>query len=151
MRKKLGFDEGSYVEPEWLSGAWHFGGRMVYGAPIFEDRKKVWEYIKSKVAKSEGPLMCIGNSNAMFGVKGVELIKERLDRALINLKWMEEFPNIQVTNLHAMGSDHSPIVMTTDYKDIKNGRRFKFEASWLTMEECESVINEGWSRKMGGI
>ena len=70
------------------------------------------------------------------------MIKERLGSELINLEWMEEFPNMQVTNLPSMGSYHSPIVMNADYKDIKNGRRFKFEALWLTVEECESVVKE---------
>ncbi|XWS73321.1 hypothetical protein CRYUN_Cryun02cG0118700 [Craigia yunnanensis] len=63
---------------------------------------------------------------------------------------MEEFPNMQVTNLPAVGSDHSPIAMNLDYKDIKNGRKFKSEASWLIMEECELIKNEGWYRKFGG-
>ena len=80
-----------------------------------------------------------GQKFTWFGVREGELIKKRLDRALVNLKWMEEFPNMQVTNLLAMGSDHSPIVMNTDYKDIKNRRKFKFEASWLTVEDCRRL------------
>ena len=53
-------------------------------------------------------------------------------------------------NLLAMGSKHSLVVMNSDFKDIKSGRKFKFEASWLIMEECEAVIKEGWDRNIGG-
>ena len=49
-----------------------------------------------------------------------------------------------------MGFDHSPIFMNADYKGIKNGRKFKFQAFWLIMEECEFIIKKGWDRKFGG-
>ena len=32
-------------------------------------------------------------------------------------------------NLVAMGSDHYPIVVNTNYKDKKSGWKFKFEAT----------------------
>ena len=60
-----------------------------------------------------------GHKLTWFRVRERELIKERLDMVLVNLEWMEEFPNMQVTNLPAMGSDHSPIVMNTNHKDNK--------------------------------
>ena len=34
-------------------------------------------------------------------------IKERIDRALFNLRWLEKFPRMQVFNLHIVGSDHA--------------------------------------------
>ena len=55
---------------------------------------------------------------------------------------MEEFSNMQVTNLPAMGFDHFPIVMNSDNRDMKKGKRFKFEAAWLIMEECENIIKQ---------
>ena len=54
-------------------------------------------------------------------------------------------------NLVAMGSDHCPIVVNIDYKDKKGGWKFKFEATWLMMEDCKKVIKEGWSKKVGGL
>ena len=64
-----------------------------------------------------------------------ELIKEGLDRVLANLEWLDMFPNMQVFNLPAVGSNHSPIVVDTDFKYGKAVRRFKFEAKWLSMED----------------
>ena len=70
-----------------------------------------------------------GQKLTWYGIKEGELIKERLDRALVNLEWMEAFPNMQVLNLVAIGSDHCPIVVNTDYKDKKGRGKFKFEAT----------------------
>ncbi|XWS18039.1 hypothetical protein CRYUN_Cryun32bG0008000 [Craigia yunnanensis] len=76
-----------------------------------------------------------GQQFTWFGMKEGELIKERLDRVLANLEWLELFHKIQVFNLPAVGSDHSPIVVDTDFNDGKAVRRFKFEAKWLLVEE----------------
>ena len=54
------------------------------------------------------------------------MIKEKLDKAIVNLEWQENFPKIQVFNLQAVGSDHSPIVVNTEYKDKKSPRAFRF-------------------------
>ena len=78
------------------------------------------------------------------------LIKEMLDRVLVNLECLEVLPNLQVFNLPAVGSDHSPIDMNTNCTDKKASKRFKFEAIWLEMEECEQVIKEGWEKVYSG-
>ena len=39
------------------------------------------------------------------------MIRERLDRAMVNLQWEEEYPSTQVLNLPTVGSDHSPIFL----------------------------------------
>ncbi|XWS29657.1 hypothetical protein CRYUN_Cryun24cG0048500 [Craigia yunnanensis] len=135
----------------------------IYGVPRFEERKGVWEYIKRNVRGSKDPLICVGDFNDVlyenenegfngqkftwFGIREGVLIKERLDRILVNLEWMEEFPNIQVTNLLAVGSDHSPIVMETKHKDRKGERKFKVEAIWVIMKGCEKVVKKGWEKR----
>ena len=163
----------------------------IYGAPIFKERKGVWDDIKRKVRGMRGPLVCIGDFNDVaymmekeggrskernkiecfqemmrecdlnevkfqgqrftwFGVREGELIKERLDRVLVNVEGMERLPNMQVLNLPAVGSDHSPMVLYTEYKDGVAERRFKFEAKWLETEGCERIISEIWGRRFGG-
>ena len=79
-----------------------------------------------------------------FGVREGVMIKERLDRAFVNLKWQEKFPKMQVFNLQAVGSDHSPIVVDTEYNDKKTQKAFRFEVGWVDYEECERMIREGW-------
>lgn len=96
-------------------------------------------------------MRCIfrGRNSLGLGKEG-GLIKERLDRVLVNMEWMEEFSNMHVINLPAMGFDHSPIIVNTDYKDVKSVRKFKFKASWLIVDDCEGVIRKGWERRVEG-
>ena len=70
-----------------------------------------------------------GQRYTWYGVREGELVKKRLDKVLVNLEWFEKFQNIQVFNVHAVRSDHLPIVLNTDQKDIKSCKRFKFKAS----------------------
>ncbi|XWS16688.1 hypothetical protein CRYUN_Cryun34aG0112400 [Craigia yunnanensis] len=53
---------------------------------------------------------------------------------------MEKFPNMQLLNLPTVRSYHSPIVLNSDYKDGLAMKRFKFEAKWLSMEDCEKIV-----------
>ena len=91
-----------------------------------------------------------GQRFTWFGVREGELIKERLDRVLVNMEGMERLPNMQVLNLPAVGLDHSPMVLYTEYKDGVAARRFKFEAKWLEREGCERIISEIWGKIVGG-
>ena len=92
-----------------------------------------------------------GQKYTWFGVREGELIKERLNRVLVNFEQIEEFTRMQVTNLPTIGSNHSLVVMNTEHKDIKNGRKFKFQVAWLTIEDCEKIVNDGWEKRLGGL
>ena len=56
-----------------------------------------------------------------------EVIKERIDRAMVNVIWLESFPRTQVFNLPIVGSDHGPILVDSDFRDGKSKKQFKFE------------------------
>ncbi|KAK9292510.1 hypothetical protein L1049_020483 [Liquidambar formosana] len=79
---------------------------------------------------------------------GEECIRERLDRALITMDWSLMFPLALVEHLVCSASDHLPILVVTDGNGVVSGWRKKhvrFEAMWVRSEECEQVIQEGWS------
>ncbi|OMO50989.1 reverse transcriptase [Corchorus capsularis] len=78
------------------------------------------------------------------------LIKERIDRALVNLDWMETYPKSQVFNLPIIGSDHSPLLIDTNVVDGKATKLFKFEVMWTESPECKMVIKDGWSAEFNG-
>ena len=84
-----------------------------------------------------------GQKFTWFDTRDRKLIKERLDRALINLEWMEQFPNTQGFDLFAIGSDHSPIVLLIEMRDKRAPKEFKFESNWLGMEECKEIVIKG--------
>ncbi|XWS73272.1 hypothetical protein CRYUN_Cryun02cG0113600 [Craigia yunnanensis] len=83
LRKKIGFKEGAYVDPERLSGGltlWWKKEIEIYGTPIFADRMKVWEEVKRKVSGWERPLICVGNFNEVANVKENEGGKRKESR-----------------------------------------------------------------------
>lgn len=42
------------------------------------------------------------------------MIEERLDRAMVNTKWMEMYPNVTLLNNIASHPDHNLIVLNCD-------------------------------------
>ena len=72
------------------------------------------------------------------------MIKERIDKGLVNLAWLEQYPRTQVINLPIIGSDHRPIYIDSDYCEGRAPKQFKFEIIWTEKEECGQVIREGW-------
>ena len=85
-----------------------------------------------------------GQLYTWFNKKGNGLIRERLDRALVNLLWEETYPCSQVQNIPAVRSNHSLLIMNIEYHDKKAPRKFKFEIVWAEMKECGEVIRKGW-------
>ncbi|KAL6549238.1 hypothetical protein OROHE_009083 [Orobanche hederae] len=62
-------------------------------------------------------------------------IRARLDRYLMNMKWLELFSNSNVTTLDFYGSDHQALLLTMEAGDqvrLQKGRkRFHFEQKWF--------------------
>lgn len=56
-----------------------------------------------------------GQKFTWTGIREGEVIRERLDRALVNFEWLQVFPRCQGFNLNAVGSDHSPIILWTKF------------------------------------
>ena len=57
---------------------------------------------------------------------------------------------MQVFNLQAVWSDHSPIVVDTEYRNKKSPRAFRFEVGWMDYEDCEMVAPNGWNMQFEG-
>ena len=83
-----------------------------------------------------------------YGLHGC--VKERLDRCVANKAWFDLFPQAFVDHLSAPVSDHAPICLALRQKIKRQQRRFRFEAMWLSHEECESTIHHSWSSAVGG-
>lgn len=69
-------------------------------------------------------------------------MKERLDKGLYNFEWAQSFPKSQVYNLPVNGSNHSPIIFSTEPKEKARPRLFRFEKSWLYVEACFDIIRD---------
>ncbi|KAK9951419.1 hypothetical protein M0R45_006861 [Rubus argutus] len=75
------------------------------------------------------------------------LIQIRLDRAIVNTRWLEKWPETSVFHSPRVGSDHCPILIYSDPPFNRGPKQFKFEASWADDEECYEVINSAWSNQ----
>lgn len=85
-----------------------------------------------------------------FSIKDGIVIRERLDIALVNVEWEEKYPGTQLFNLPAVGSDHSPIFLDSDFKEMKTPRKFRFELVWTELQECEQLIRNSWDIQIQG-
>lgn len=83
------------------------------------------------------------------GREGDHSVEERLDRFLASTSWSVCFPWAEVLHLDEVLSDHLPILLKLNLKDIspkkKKERRFKFENMWALEPSCAEVIGEKWN------
>lgn len=77
-------------------------------------------------------------------------IMERIDLAFANLEWREKFDTTLVFVESAIGSDHSPLVLNTNFSLNKVRKPFRFESFWTTEEECQRIISESWLKVVEG-
>ena len=79
------------------------------------------------------------------------LIQERLDRMLANEGWCDIYPSWEVLHLPRYRSDHAPLLLKTGVNDSfrRGSKLFKFEALWLSKEECKNVVEAAWVESVG--
>lgn len=80
-------------------------------------------------------------SNPRDGV----VIREKLDRVLVNWPWRQVHPNAASLALPIISSDHSPIVLQP-FPNQRSGRSFNFELFWAEHEECFGVVEKKWNQ-----
>ncbi|XVE78961.1 hypothetical protein DITRI_Ditri14bG0020400 [Diplodiscus trichospermus] len=76
-----------------------------------------------------------------------QFVEERLERCLVNMAWMELFPDATLTCLLAPVSDHNPIELCTELR-VHNmkGWKFRFENSWLQENEFSTIVKRSWEQ-----
>ncbi|CAI9090377.1 OLC1v1025140C1 [Oldenlandia corymbosa var. corymbosa] len=81
---------------------------------------------------------------------GDKRIMSRLDRALVNKKWMDVFTDAVTWVKPAGLSDHSPLIITWGNAPKIKQKPFRFFNMWITHPEYEELIQEGWSAMVKG-
>jgi ribonuclease HI/exonuclease III len=82
--------------------------------------------------------------------EGDNFIKERLDRALANYKWMDLFPFRTVEVLAPRSSDHAPVLISFKQQESFSRQRrcpFRYEAAWKKSEDQKVIIRKVWRVK----
>ncbi|XP_074313616.1 uncharacterized protein LOC141648798 [Silene latifolia] len=77
----------------------------------------------------------------------------RLDRALCTETWLDLFPYAKLFNLDREWSDHAPLRLAFDRREIggKTRSRFRFEQIWVGEEGCEEAIVRGVEKGQGDL
>ncbi|KAL6194550.1 hypothetical protein ACLB2K_035632 [Fragaria x ananassa] len=81
---------------------------------------------------------------------GGGLIKIRLERGIVNTKWLERWPDTSVFHFPKLGSDHCPLIFDTEPRLDRGPKSFKFEPSWVDYAECKEVISKAWDLPCDG-
>ncbi|KAL6205092.1 hypothetical protein ACLB2K_022356 [Fragaria x ananassa] len=76
--------------------------------------------------------------------KDHSVIYEKLDRACANPNWMISFPDVDVENLPIIGSDHGPIYVAWNHRNVSYQRAFKFEAIWMSHASFKKLVTDSW-------
>lgn len=76
-------------------------------------------------------------------------IRERLDRGVTSLQWIDLFPWFSLEHLNHSFSDHCPILVDTFGKlRLDNSRKqssFRFEAKWCLDNSFEEIVRKIWA------
>ncbi|XP_074283980.1 uncharacterized protein LOC141608536 [Silene latifolia] len=77
--------------------------------------------------------------------------QSRIDRTMGTTEWLESFPYSYLIHMEREWSDHSPIKLVFDRREVKREgmHKFRFEQVWVGEDGCEEAIRRGFER--GGL
>ncbi|RYR27026.1 hypothetical protein Ahy_B02g061352 [Arachis hypogaea] len=131
-------------------------GVFVYGNPFFQKRRKLC--LELTVGIHPQPRIYLEtfrrfvDDNGLIDIdlKGSKytwfsnprnnvITRERLDRVLVNWKWLQIYQNVTLRASPAVTSDHCALILDTQRR-VWIKKDFRFEAYWAEHEECKEVI-----------
>ena len=73
------------------------------------------------------------------------LIQTRIDRCWANPSWAITYPEVNVTHLPRISSDHCPLLLSLSrIEHNKLQRPFRFEKMWLTHPGFPAIVDRAW-------
>ena len=72
-------------------------------------------------------------------------IASRIDKALVNSKWLDKYTDVMVHYRVSGVSDHSPLVFNMNTQSIQEGRPFKFLNILCEHENFETIVMDAWN------
>ncbi|KAF4403689.1 hypothetical protein G4B88_002542, partial [Cannabis sativa] len=80
----------------------------------------------------------------------LDLIKERLDRAIVDPNWILMYPKAGVKALTIKDSDHAPLVLDFLLEQDRYNKPFRFLDAWIRDPECFEVVKDAWKLVVSG-
>ncbi|WMV30181.1 hypothetical protein MTR67_023566 [Solanum verrucosum] len=75
---------------------------------------------------------------------------KRLDRAMVNDKWLEVMPQTTIENLSSVGSDHTPLLMEMFQANESHIKYFKFLHYWVENDTFMKTVHQCWTKEVSG-
>ncbi|KAG5605885.1 hypothetical protein H5410_027377 [Solanum commersonii] len=75
---------------------------------------------------------------------------KRLDRSMVNDKWLEVMPQTTIGHHSSVGSDHNPLLMEMARQSGSHTKYFKFLHCWVDNENFLETIQKCWDRELTG-
>ncbi|XP_060964926.1 uncharacterized protein LOC133033880 [Cannabis sativa] len=73
-----------------------------------------------------------------------QLVRERIDRVIVDTGWMSICPSGGVRNLPILCSDHGAILFNSHVFNQRGSRPFRFFEAWFSDPSSLEVIKEAW-------
>ena len=77
-------------------------------------------------------------------------IWKRLDRGMVNDKWLDMMPQSNITHLPSVGSDHCPLLLEMNNIQTPVIKYFRFLNCWTDNETFLQTIENCWNRQVIG-
>ncbi|XP_055826362.1 uncharacterized protein LOC129894731 [Solanum dulcamara] len=77
-------------------------------------------------------------------------IWKRLDRGMVNDKWLEVMPQTTITHLPTVGSDHCPLLLEFTEHHQHQIKYFKFMNCWTDHHSFMDTVSNCWNRNIEG-
>ncbi|KAK4731480.1 hypothetical protein R3W88_024468 [Solanum pinnatisectum] len=75
---------------------------------------------------------------------------KRLDRSMVNDKWLETMPQTTIEHLSSVGSDHKSSSIEMVRKNEDHIKYFKFLHCWVDNESFIETVQNCWKREVTG-
>lgn len=109
---------------------------------------EVLDFCSLNVILTKGPKFTWTNTKRDKG-----FTKEKLYRVVTNSEWNQHFPNSHCNVLPASKSNHSPLQIVHDEKEIGLMRKtflFRYKASLNLKEDCSKFVKNAWQKAYQG-
>ncbi|KAK4707386.1 hypothetical protein R3W88_033075 [Solanum pinnatisectum] len=77
-------------------------------------------------------------------------IWKRLDRAMVNDRWLQDIPHTNITHLPSVGSDHCPFLMEIQARPHDYIKYFRFLNYWADQPSFTDTVTRCWERPIEG-
>ncbi|KAG5576483.1 hypothetical protein H5410_056617 [Solanum commersonii] len=76
------------------------------------------------------------------------IVWKRLDRSMVNDKWLEVMPQTTIEHLSSVGFDHSPLLIEMVRKTGSHTKYFKFLHRWVDNKNFLETVQKCWDREV---